>query len=145
MNIIQQLSVFLENKTGRVTELTQILGREGINLSAFTIAESSDFGIMRVVVSDPAKARKVLTESGFAVSLNDVICLQTPNTPGSLHKALQIISENGISIEYMYAFADADHAKVVICPDQLQACVDVLKRNEQHVLAADELYAFRGE
>lgn len=142
MNIIQQLSVFLENKAGRVSELTKILGQAGINLSAFTIAESSDFGMMRVVVSEPQRAKDLLKEHGFAVSLTDVVCLQTPNTPGSLNKALAILSENGVGIAYMYAFAEGDHARVILSPDNLNDCVRVLLDNKQRLLDADEIYSF---
>ncbi len=142
MNIIQQLSVFLENKTGRVTQLTGLLGKAGINLSAFTIAESSDFGIMRVIVSDPEKACRLLSDNGFAVSLTDVLCLQIPNSPGAMAKIMQIVSENGVSIEYMYAFSDGDHARVVVCPDRLEDCLQILQRNSQRLLEADEMYSF---
>lgn len=142
MNIIQQLSVFLENKAGRVSELTKILGKAGINLSAFTIAESSDFGMMRVVVSEPQRAKDLLKEHGFAVSLTDVVCLQTPNTPGSLNKALAILSENGVGIAYMYAFAEGDHARVILSPDNLNDCVRVLLDNKQRLIDADEFYSF---
>jgi len=142
MNIIQQLSVFLENKAGRVSELTKILGQAGINLSAFTIAESSDFGMMRVVVSEPQRAKDLLKEHGFAVSLTDVVCLQTPNTPGSLNKALAILSENGVGIAYMYAFAEGDHARVILSPDNLNDCVRVLLDNKQRLIDADEFYSF---
>ena len=142
MNIIQQLSVFLENKAGRVSELTKILGQAGINLSAFTIAESSDFGMMRVVVSEPQRAKDLLKEHGFAVSLTDVVCLQTPNTPGSLNKALAILSENGVGIAYMYAFAEGDHARVILSPDNLNDCVRVLHDNKQRLIDADEFYSF---
>lgn len=142
MNIIQQLSVFLENKAGRVSELTKILGQAGINLSAFTIAESSDFGMMRVVVSEPQRAKDLLKEHGFAVSLTDVVCLQTPNTPGSLNKALAILSENGVGIAYMYAFAEGDHARVILSPDNLNDCVRVLLDNQQRLIDADEIYSF---
>ncbi|MBQ7945850.1 MAG: ACT domain-containing protein [Bacteroidales bacterium] len=142
MNIIQQLSVFLENKAGRVSELTKILGQAGINLSAFTIAESSDFGMMRVVVSEPQRAKDLLKEHGFAVSLTDVVCLQTPNTPGSLNKALAILSENGVGIAYMYAFAEGDHARVILSPDNLNDCVRVLLDNKQRLIDADEIYSF---
>ena len=142
MNIIQQLSVFLENKAGRVSELTKILGQAGINRSAFTIAESSDFGMMRVVVSEPQRAKDLLKEHGFAVSLTDVVCLQTPNTPGSLNKALAILSENGVGIAYMYAFAEGDHARVILSPDNLNDCVRVLLDNKQRLIDADEIYSF---
>lgn len=142
MIIIQQLSVFLENKTGRLTEVTDILGNAGINLSAFTIAESSDFGIMRMVVSDPDKAKSLLVKHGIAVSLTDVICLQTPNTPGTLNKTLQILSGKGIAVEYMYAFAVDGHAKVVIRPDKLEDCIRVLQENHQSLVDTEEMYSF---
>ncbi len=142
MNIIKQLSVFLENKAGRVSELTRILGDAGINLSAFTIAESSDFGMMRVVVSEPERAKELLKTNGFAVSLTDVVCLQTPNVPGSLNKALTVLSENGVGIEYMYAFADGDHAKVILSPGNLNDCVRVLLDNKQCLVDANEIYSF---
>ncbi len=142
MNIIKQLSVFLENKSGRVSELTRILGEANINLSAFTIAESSDFGMMRMVVSDPEKASNLLKEKGFALSLTDVLCLQTPNTPGELNKALAILAENGVGIEYMYAFADGDHAKIILAPDKLSDCIRVLLDNKHQLLNTKDVYSF---
>jgi len=81
---IKQLSVFLENKGGRLNDVAKILGQAGINMSAFSLAESSDFGILRVIVSDPVKAQAILKENKFAVSLTDVICVHVPNSPGSL-------------------------------------------------------------
>ena len=99
--IIKQLSVFLENKSGRLTEMTEILGEADINLSALSIAETSDFGIIRMVVSDPEKGLDILKENNFSVNLTDVICLSTPNQPGALSKALRILSNGGISVEDM--------------------------------------------
>lgn len=103
--IIKQLSVFLENKTGRINEVTRILGEEGVNLSAFSMAETADFGILRVIVSDPDKALEALKKHHFGVSLTDVVCLNCPNTPGALAKALGYLSDENVFIEYMYAFA----------------------------------------
>ena len=140
--VIKQLSVFLENRTGRLTDLTRLLGEASINLSAFSIAESSDFGIMRVIVSDPDKAAALLRANHYSVSLTDVVCLQTPNTPGALHKALEVLSDNNIGIEYMYAFSDNGKAWVVISPDRLEDCVRVLRENRQQLLEADEMYSF---
>jgi len=102
--IIKQLSVFLENKSGRLAELTDILGEKDINMSALSIADTSEFGIIRMVVSKPEQALKILKENRFSVSLTEVLCLSIPNKPGSLSLALKILSDVDISIEYMYAF-----------------------------------------
>ena len=84
--LAKQLSVFLENKSGRLTEVTEVLGRAGVNLSAMSIADNSDFGILRCIVSDPEKAYKVLKEANFAVKITDVIGFSCPNISGSLAK-----------------------------------------------------------
>ncbi len=141
--IIKQLSVFLENRTGTLTEVTQLLGKAGINLSAFSLAESADFGIMRVVLSDPESARKLLIDNGFTVHLSDVICLYVPNTPGTLSEALTILSENNVAIDYMYAFAWKDDvARVVIKPDNINRCIDALQKSNLRLASADEMYSF---
>ena len=96
--IIKQLSVFLENKAGRLTELTGILGNAGINMTALSIADTSEFGIIRVVVSDPEKALQILKEHNFSVNQTDVVCLMTENQPGALTRALELLSAERISI-----------------------------------------------
>lgn len=140
--IIKQLSIFLENKTGRLTELTHLLGKAGINLSAFSMAESSDFGIMRVVLSDPQAAKKLLTANGFTVTLSDVVCLFVPNTPGMLSDALLTLSEHNVSIDYMYAFAMDDMARVVIRPNDINKCVEILQKTNQKMIRASDMYYF---
>ena len=89
--LAKQLSVFLENKSGRLTEVTDVLGNAGVNLSAMSIADNSDFGILRCIVSDPDKAYQVLKASHFAVKMTDVIGFVCPNTSGSLAKVLKRI------------------------------------------------------
>lgn len=138
--LIKQLSIFLENKKGRFTEVACILGEAGINMSAFTVAENSDFGILRLIVSDTDKAIQVLREKLYAVSITDVVCLECPNQPGALAAAMQIITDAGIFVEYMYAFSQGDSAHIVIRPDDVQRCVDVLKENKLTLLAASDLY-----
>jgi hypothetical protein len=138
--LIKQLSIFLENKRGRFTEVANILGDAGINMTAFTVAENSDFGILRLIVSDPEKAKAILKEHRYAVSVTDVVCLQCPNEPGALGKAMNIIARAGIFIEYMYAFSTGAGALVMIRPDDLEKCVEVLKLNKMELLAASELY-----
>lgn len=138
--LIKQLSVFLENKSGRLNEVSTLLGESGINMSAFSVADTSEFGILRVIVSDPEQAYKVLRENHFSVSLTDVICLNCPNEPGALAKALQILSDNAVSIEYLYAFSVNDAANVVLKPDHLEKCIKVLQEHQMELVKASDLY-----
>ena len=97
----KQLSIFLENKSGRLTEVTEVLGKAGINLSAMSIADNSDFGILRCIVSDPDAAYKVLKEAHFAVKITDVIGFTCPNVSGSLAVVMKHLADKGVFIEYM--------------------------------------------
>ena len=136
----KQLSIFLENKSGRLTEVTEVLGAAGINLSAMSIADNSDFGILRCIVSDPDKAYQVLKEAHFAVKITDVIGFVCPNTSGSLAIVLHHLSQNDIFIEYMYSFANGDVATVVIRPTDLEACEKILAEKKVELMAANDLY-----
>ena len=136
----KQLSIFLENKSGRLTEVTDVLGEAGVNLSAMSIADNSDFGILRCIVSDPEKAYKVLKEAHFAVKITDVIGFVCPNTSGSLAVVLRYLSQKGIFIEYMYSFANGDVAHVVIRPTDLDECERVLEEKKVELMAASDLY-----
>ena len=138
--LVKQLSIFLENRRGRFTEVCNVLGEAGVNMTAFTVAESSDFGMLRLIVSDPDKAMTVLREHKYAVSLTEVICLRCPNQPGALAKAMNILTDAGIFIEYMYAFSEGEGANVIIRPDNLELSVRVLTENKLTLLAASELY-----
>lgn len=138
--IIKQLSVFLENKTGRLSEVSDLLGQAGINMTAFSIADSSDFGILRVIVSDPETALNILKEHNFSASLTDVVCLSCPNKPGAMSKALAILSTENIQIEYLYAFSINQLANIVIRPANVQKCIETLQKHEQELLKASDLY-----
>jgi hypothetical protein len=138
--IIQQLSVFLENRSGRLTEVTAALGEKGINISALCIAETSDFGILRMVVSDVARAQEVLKARGFSLSVTQVMCLSVPNQPGSVHRALRILSDAGISVEYMYAFAVGATALVMIRTNDVEQSIAVFLANKLTLVPARELY-----
>lgn len=138
--VAKQLSIFLENKFGRLTEVTEVLAREGINLSALCIAENADFGILRGIVSDPDKAYKVLKENHFAVNITDVVGINCPNVPGALAKVLNYLSEAGVFIEYMYSFANNDSANVIIRPSDMETCIKVLTDKKVDLLAASDLY-----
>ena len=123
---IKQLSVFLENKTGRINEVTKILGKNGINMHAFSMAETTDFGILRLIVSEVDKAVEILRNENFAVMLTDVVCISCPNVAGSLSAILEKLAGEEIFIEYMYAFSEGEAANVVIRPTDITRCVSVL-------------------
>ena len=131
---IKQLSVFLENKTGRINEVTKILGKHSINMHAFSMAETTDFGILRLIVSEVDKAVEILRAENFAVMLTDVVCISCPNVAGSLSEILEQLAANNILIEYMYAFAEGDKANVVIRPNDIDNCVSVLKNSDCNIL-----------
>ena len=124
---IKQLSVFLENKTGRINEVTKILGKNNINMHAFSMAETTDFGILRLIVSEVDKAVEILRNENFAVMLTDVVCISCPNVAGSLSAILESLAENQIFIEYMYAFAEGDKANIVIRPNDIVMCQKILE------------------
>lgn len=138
--IIKQLSIFLENKTGRLADISAILGESGINMSAFSVADSSDFGILRLIVTDPEKALEALKIKGFSVRLTDVLCLNVPNTPGALSKAMTILKEAEVEIEYMYAFSLGEDALSVIKPQDIEKCIAVLQEHKLELIASSSLY-----
>jgi hypothetical protein len=141
--IIKQVSVFLENKSGRLNEVTTALGEADINISAFTIADTSDFGILRLIVSEPEKAKAVLKQSSFSVETTEVVLAKSPNKPGSLAKLLRILMEEQVFIEYMYAFSmNEEGAVIVIRPTRVQQCVDILQKHKTELLGSDGLYQF---
>ena len=131
--VAKQLSIFLENKSGRLTEVTEVLAKEGVNLSALCIAENADFGILRGIVSEPDKAYK-------AVNVTDVVGISCPNIPGSLSKVLRFLSDEGVFIEYMYSFANGNTANVIIRPNDMENCIRVLTEKKVDLLAASDLY-----
>ena len=133
--VAKQLSIFLENKSGRLTEVTEVLAKEGVNLSALCIAENADFGILRGIVSEPDKAY-----NHFAVNVTDVVGISCPNIPGSLAKVLRFLSDEGVFIEYMYSFANGETANVIIRPNDMDNCIRVLTEKKVDLLAASELY-----
>ena len=124
---VKQLTIFLENRTGRINEVAKILGAAEINMKAFSMAETADFGLLRLIVPEVDKAEQVLREANFAVKLTDVVCINVPNVPGALSRILETLASNDIFIEYMYAFSEDDTANVVIRPNNIDACVRVLQ------------------
>ena len=136
---LKQLSIFLENKTGRINEVVRTLGQNNINMHAFSMAETADFGILRLIVSDVDAAIEVLRSHDFAVMSTDVLCLSCDNTPGSLATILEYLAEENIFIEYMYAFAQNDSAHVVIKPNDLPRCIAILQEKQCQLLTKESL------
>lgn len=136
---IKQLSVFIENKTGRINEVIQILGTNNINMTAFSLAENDGFGILRLIVSDVDLAVRVLKEAHFGVNVTNVICLRCGNVPGAMAKVLDLLAKEEVFIEYMYAFADGETANVVIRPTDVDRCVDILTRYEVDIINGKSL------
>ena len=124
--IIKQLSIFLENRTGRINEVAKILAENGINMQAFSMAETADFGLLRLIVPNVEKAVEVLHAASFAVMVTDVLCISCPNVPGSMSAILEKLAANNVFIEYMYAFSEGDTANVVIRPTNVEAAAAVL-------------------
>ena len=129
--IVKQISIFLENKEGRLAELTSILAKAEININALTIADTADFGILRIIVDDADKTETLLKKEGFSVSITDVLALDIDNKPGGIAKPLNMLHENGISVEYIYAFlAKKDNtAHVIFKVNDVDLAKKVLSKN----------------
>ncbi len=138
--IIHQLSVFLENKSGRLAKALNVLGNENINIIAMSVADTSDFGILRMIVSDPDKSEIVLKENSFSANKSDVIAISVETNAKNYAKVLQVISDLGISVEYTYAFYSSKGAVIILQCDDNDAAIAALKDNDIVLLTADEVY-----
>ena len=136
----KQLSVFLENKSGSLADVTEVMAEAGINLVAMCVADSSDYGILRCVVSEPERAGRVLRERGYAVKTTDVIGFAMTNESGSMATILRHLSDAGAAIEYLYSFNNGQTANVIIRTVDMEACNSVLQQNHVRILTGEELY-----
>jgi hypothetical protein len=121
---VKQLSVFIENKAGRVSEVTDVLGAAGVNIRGFSVSDTADYGIVRLVVNDPDRGRDVLHGAGFAVKVNDVLCVELPDHPGGLAGVLKVVSGAGVNIEYVYSLIGT---YVVINVADIERAIGLLK------------------
>jgi len=138
--IIPQLSVFLENKSGRLTEVLEVLGKEKIKITALTVADTAEFGILRLILPEPEKARSLLRENHFTVNLSEVISVIAPNEARYYAKVLKVLSDLEISVEYTYAFSKGTKSIIILrCSNNDQA-IKALKDHELELLNASELY-----
>ncbi|HVN57510.1 MAG TPA: hypothetical protein VMT63_04380 [Bacteroidales bacterium] len=139
--IIHQLSVFLENKSGRLTEVLEVLGRENIRITALSVADTSDFGLLRIIVSDPVKAKAALKEGKFTVNITEVISVMAPDEARYYARILKILSDLDISVEYTYAFSSGKKSVIVLrCSDNEKA-IEALKAHEMELLRDSDLYS----
>jgi len=127
---ITQISVFIENKSGRLYEICDLLGRNNLNIRALSLADTSDFGILRLIMSDPEKAYRLLKENEFTVGKTDVIAVEVPDVPGGLASVLKVLSDNNVNVEYMYAFVEKsrDFAVMIFRFDDVDGALEALKK-----------------
>ena len=129
---IKQISAFVENRPGRIAEITGILAQNNIDLRALSIADTADFGILRMIVDNPEEAAVILKDNRVTVTLTDVIAISLPDKPGALSYLLEVLSNEGVSVEYLYAFVTPSQegaASVVIRPNDIEKAEALLVKN----------------
>jgi len=137
--LIKQLSVFLENRQGSLCEALEILGRHDIDLIALSLADTTEYGILRMIVSDPVEGQKVLREQGLTASLTDVIAIRVAHATGSLSKVMRKLADE-VNVEYMYAFANGEDASAVMKISDPVKAKEILDQNNIKVWTAEEAY-----
>ena len=140
---VEQISIFLENKPGSLENVTKLLRDANINIRTLSLADTTDFGILRLIVNDIDTALNVLKENGLRVSRTNVVAVEVPDRPGGLHSILETLSKNGINVEYLYAFVErsGENAIIIFRFDALDAAIDVLLKNGFTVMPGEKLYA----
>jgi hypothetical protein len=141
--MIKQISLFLENKKGRLAHVCRVMGQEGINIRALSIADTTDFGVLRLIVDDPVKAEAKLKERGFLVSITEVVAIKVDDNPGGLSVALDLLEKADVSVEYMYAFLGkcGDQAMVILrLSDNLKGVNTLLESKEIELMQESEAY-----
>lgn len=140
--LIKQISIFLENKSGRLAEVTRVLASNNIDISALSIADTTDFGILRLIVNKPEIAEQILKENGFTVSCTSVIAISVPDKPGGLAAALDILDREGIGIEYMYAFVGKAESEALVILKVLESerAIKALGENGINVVPSSSVH-----
>lgn len=138
---IKQIAIFLENKKGRLAEVTKVLAAAGVNIRALSLADTADFGILRLIVNDSDKAVKALKEAGFVAQVTDVIAIEVQDKPGGLFHILDVFDQNNINIEYMYAFVEkrVENAIVIFKIDDHEKAHAALTKNGISIVTGDVL------
>ena len=138
---VKQISIFVENKEGRIKKAIDTLAKENINIRALSIADTTKYGILRLIVSDNKKAIEALENDGFIVKENEVIILAVPDEPNGLNSTLAIFDDEGINLEYLYAFVSSksDEAVVVMRLENMEKAIDTLNKNSIKILDSDDI------
>ena len=139
----EQISIFLENRAGRLEEVTRVLAEAGISIRALSLADTSDFGFLRLIVSDHEKAKVALKENGFTVGRNAVVAVEVSDQPGGLHAILSLLCSGGVNVEYMYAFVhQCERSAVIIFRfDRTDQAIELLQKNNITIIPGDKLYS----
>ncbi len=140
--LIKQLSIFVENKAGRLAEITDIIAKAGIDIRALSIADTTNFGILRLIVDKPDEAEKALKEAGLTVSLTDVIAIGIPDQPGGFANAMKCLADAGMGVEYMYAFVSRDkgRAYVILRVNDDKKAIEALQNGGVEILTSERVY-----
>jgi hypothetical protein len=141
---VEQISVFLENKPGSLENVTRILKDAHINIRTLSIADTTDFGVLRLIVNDVDTTLKVLKENGLRASRTTVVAVEVPDRPGGLHGILEVLSQYKINVEYLYAFVEksGENAVIIFRFDSPDNAIDVLLKHGFTVMPGEKLYAF---
>jgi hypothetical protein len=139
---VEQISVFLENRAGRLAEVTKTLAENNVNIRALSLADTSDFGILRLIVTDNEKAKEALKAKGFTVGRTNVVAAEVSDHPGGLHTILEMLNAGGVNVEYMYAFVTQSgrNAILIFRFDRTDQAIEVLQKNNVRILSGEELY-----
>jgi hypothetical protein len=140
---VEQISVFLENKPGALAEVTRILGETGVNIRALSLADTKDFGILRLIVNDHEKAKEVLGQKGFTVRKTEVVAVEVPDRPGGLADIMKILAEASINVEYLYAFVQqsGENAIIIFRFDETDRAIAVLSEKKIPILEGKKVYS----
>ena len=139
--VIKQLSVFIENRQGRLERVTETLREHEINIASFSLADTSEYGMLRMIVSNPEEGKRVLKEEGFSAMLTDVIAVKIAQKPGTLHEVLKVLFDAGISVEYMYTLATAGKdTSIIMKLSDINQALTVLESNNYGICGAEEAY-----
>ncbi len=135
---IKQLSVFIENREGSLAEVASILAKNNINIVSMSLADTSDYGMLRMIVSEHDKAKAILREANFSAMITEVIAIKLPNEMGTLSKLLECFSSNNVSIEYMYALATSKNASIVMKISDIEKGCKLIQDAGYELICTDE-------